>query len=85
MQTKWLDNKIRYKKNFLKISISSCWGLTENSKILQSNYPSIKNKLKKKDSTFSYILTAFTKFSIGDAYGCSGPQLAFSPILYTYY
>ena len=47
MQTKWLDNKIRYKKNFLKISISSCWGLTENSKILQSNYPSIKNKLKK--------------------------------------
>ena len=43
MQTKWLDNKIRYKKNFLKISISSCWGLTENSKILQSNYPSIKN------------------------------------------
>ena len=24
----------------------SCLGLTENSKILQSNYPSIKNKLK---------------------------------------
>ena len=45
MQTKWLDNKIRYKKNFLKISISSCWGLTENSKILQSHYPSINNKL----------------------------------------
>ena len=22
----------------------SCWGWTENSKILQSNYPSIKNK-----------------------------------------
>ena len=26
----------------------SCWGLTENSKILQSNYPSIKNKYIKK-------------------------------------
>ena len=23
----------------------SCWGLTENRKILESNYPSIKNKL----------------------------------------
>ena len=28
----------------------SCWGLTENSKILWSNYPSIKNKLIKKKS-----------------------------------
>ena len=30
----------------------SCWGLTENSKILQSNYPSIKNKIiiKEKNS-----------------------------------
>ena len=26
----------------------SCWGLTENNKILESNYPSIKNKLIKK-------------------------------------
>ena len=26
----------------------SSWGLTENSKILQSNYPSIKNNLKKR-------------------------------------
>ena len=26
----------------------SCRGLTENNKMLQSNYPSIKNKFKKK-------------------------------------
>ena len=26
---------------------NSCWGWTENSKILQSNYPSIKNKFFK--------------------------------------
>ena len=29
----------------------SCWGLTENSKILYSNYSSIKNKLIKKKKT----------------------------------
>ena len=26
----------------------SCWGLTENNKILKSNYPSIKNQINKK-------------------------------------
>ena len=30
----------------------SCWGLTENSKILYSNYPSIKNKLIKKNENY---------------------------------
>ena len=30
-----------------KLTADSCWGLTENNKILYISYPSIKNKLKK--------------------------------------
>ena len=38
--------------------VNSYWSLTENSKILQSNYPSIKKKsLKKKTKTESQTIT----------------------------
>ena len=43
----------------------SCWGLTENSKILWSNYPSIKNKLIKKDISSLKIKNCFFEEYLG--------------------
>ena len=43
----------------------SRWGLTENSKILWSNYPSIKNKLIKKDISSLKIKNCFFEEYLG--------------------
>ena len=41
----------------------TCWGLTENNKILQSNYRSIKNKLIKKINLWAFNISG--KFIFG--------------------
>ena len=41
----------------------SCWGLAENRRILQNNYPSIKYNLKKTQKTESQTIISEQRYS----------------------